>query len=313
MVLGAGQIGTAVARFLAERGHRVRLVARSGGAAIPGVERVRGSVADPAFAAECARGAEVVYSATNVPYDRWHRELAPLVEGAIVAAKSAGARLVVLDNLYAFGRMGGAPMGPEGPFEPCSRKGVLRKQLAERVLAAHHAGEVEAVIARASDFVGPEIVGAHLGERFFTRVLAGSPGECLGDADLPHAFTYGRDVVRGLAALGRAPDVAGRIWHLPTLEARSMRAWGEALGRELGVDVRITKLAGWLLAIAGVVVPIMRELREMTYQWEAPYLVDDSAFRRVLGIEPTPFDEQVRATAAWARAKYGAEATARAA
>ncbi|UJR86295.1 NAD(P)H-binding protein [Sandaracinus amylolyticus] len=313
VVLGAGQIGTALARFLAERGHRVRLVARSAGAAIPGVERVRGSVVDPAFAAECARGADVVYSTTNVPYDRWHTELAPLVEGAIVAAKAAGARLVVLDNLYAFGRMGGAPMRPEGPFEPCSRKGILRKHLAERVLAAHRAGEVDAVIARASDFVGPEIVGAHLGDRFFTRVFAGSAGECLGDADLPHAFSYGPDVVRGLAALGSAPDVTGRIWHLPTLEARSMRAWGDALGRELGMNVRIAKLPGWLLAITGVIVPLMRELREMAYQWEEPYLVDDSAFRRELGVEPTPFDEQVRATAAWARATYGARAAARAA
>src|SRR5687768_7895179 len=117
VVLGAGQIGTTLARLLAERGHAVRLVARRDGPAIAGVERVLGSVSDPAFAARCATGASTVTSCTNVAYDRWHEELPPLYEGAILAAKSAGARLVVLDNLYAFGRMGGAPMRPEGPFE----------------------------------------------------------------------------------------------------------------------------------------------------------------------------------------------------
>jgi nucleoside-diphosphate-sugar epimerase len=206
--------------------------------------------------------------------------------------------------------MGGAPMRPEGPFEPCSRKGVLRKRLADRLLEAHRAGEVEVAIARGSDFVGPEVVGAHLGDRFFQRVFAGKAGECLGDADLPHAFSYGPDVARGLAALGTAENATGRIWHLPTLEARSMRAWADALGRELGMTVKVQRLPGWVLAAVGVFVPIMRELREMAYQWEEPYLLDDSAFRRELGVEPTPFDEQVRATAAWARDTYGARAKA---
>ena len=312
VVLGAGQIGTTLARLLAERGERVRLVARRDGAPIPGVERMLGSVADPAFAARCAEGAAVVYSCTNVAYDRWHEELPPLYEGAILAATTSGARLVVLDNLYAFGRMGGAPMRPEGSFAPCSRKGVLRKRLADRLLAAHRAGEVEVAIARGSDFFGPGVVGAHLGDRFFQRIFAGKAGECLGDADLPHAFSYGPDVARGLAALGAAESsrVAGRIWHLPTVEARSMRGWADALGRELGMPVKVQHLPGWLLATAGVFVPMMRELREMAYQWEEPYLLDDAAFRRELGVEPTPFDEQVRATAAWARATYGARAKA---
>ncbi len=39
---------------------------------------------------------------------------------------------MVLDNLYAFGRMNGAVMRPEGPFAPCSRKGALRLRLQER-------------------------------------------------------------------------------------------------------------------------------------------------------------------------------------
>jgi nucleoside-diphosphate-sugar epimerase len=307
VVLGAGQIGTTLARVLADAGHRVRIVARREGDAIPGVERVRADLSDPRSAAASARGATVIYGCTNVAYDRWDEELPPLIDAAVAAARDTGARLVVLDNLYAFGRTAGAPMRPEGPFEPCSRKGALRKRLAERLLDAHARGDAPVAIARGSDFVGPGIVRAHLGERFFQRVFAGKPGECLGDPDQPHAFTYGDDVARGLATLGttdRAVD--GRIWHLPTLEARSMRGWASALGGALAMEVRVEPLPGWMLAALGLISPVMRELREMRYQWEEPYLVDDSAFRRELGLQPTPLDEQVRATAAWARATYGA-------
>jgi nucleoside-diphosphate-sugar epimerase len=50
---------------------------------------------------------------------------------------------------------------------------------------------------------------------------------------------------------------------------------------------------------------MMRELGEMRYQWQEPYRVDDGAFRETFGLKPTDFDEQVRATAAWARRTYG--------
>lgn len=306
-ILGAGQIGKALARELARRGAKVRMAARSPIAAIEGVEALRGDLADPAFASRVADGARVVYNCTNPPYPAWNEELPPLVSSAIAAARSAGAHLVALDNLYAFGRMGGAAMTPDGPFEPCSRKGALRKRLAEEMLAAPG---VVVSVARASDFVGPGVVNAHLGERFFQRSFAGKAGECFGDPTLPHAFTYGPDVAVGLATLGASAPERSRIWHLPTLPARSMDDWARALGAELGRDVRVSRVPGWAVAVMGVFSPMIRELAEMRYQWEEPYLVDDSAFRAAFGVEPTPFEEQVRATAAWARATYDARAAA---
>jgi hypothetical protein len=45
------------------------------------------------------------------------------------------------------------------------------------------------------------------------------------------------------------------------------------------------------------VVPLMRELRQLSYQWTAPYVLDDSAAREHFGMEPTPWDEVCRRTA----------------
>lgn len=307
VILGSGQIGTELARALRAEGHEVVSVRRNAGkGGADGVRVVGGNVADRTFAAEVARGADVLYHVMNPAYHRWAEELPPLTDGVLHAARTSGARLVVLDNLYMHGRMDGQPMHEGSPQVPCSKKGALRKAMGERFLEAHARGEVRVTIGRASDFVGPGIVQAHFGERFFQRVFAGKAGECLGPTSIPHAFTYGPDVVRGLVTLGREERALGRVWHLPTLPARPVDAWTEALSRALGIPLRTSVVPGWVLSLLGLFVPEMRELKEMRYQWEAPYLVDDTRFREAFGIEPTPFEAQVQATAAWARARYGA-------
>lgn len=305
VVLGSGQIGAALARHLRDLGHEVVSVRRSTKGAPDGVQAVVGDVADPGFAARIGRDADVLYHVMNPAYHRWPAELPGLTDGALRAAEASGARLVVLDNLYAFGRTGGAPMREDGPQIPCSEKGALRKAMAERLLAAHAAGRARVTIARPSDFVGPEIVQAHLGARFFERILAGKTGECMGDPSLPHAFSYGPDVVAALAVLGADDRALGRAWHLPTGPARSMRDWAEAFGVALGRPVRVAGVPRWAVRLMGVFSPQMRELLEMRYQWEEPYLLDDGPFRATFGLEPTPFAEQVRATADWARRTFG--------
>jgi nucleoside-diphosphate-sugar epimerase len=46
----------------------------------------------------------------------------------------------------------------------------------------------------------------------------------------------------------------------------------------------------------------MRELPEMQYQFEAPFVMADARARALLDMQPTPLAEQIRATAAWIKA-----------
>jgi hypothetical protein len=48
----------------------------------------------------------------------------------------------------------------------------------------------------------------------------------------------------------------------------------------------------------------MRELGEMTYQWDEPFVVDDSRFRANFDLRPAPINEAAKTTIAWARATY---------
>ena len=308
VVFGAGQVGPALALRLAERGHEVLIVSRSGRNAPRGVTAVTGNALDAAFCTETVRGAAVVYHCMNPKYqaDAWQAQLPPIQQNLIAACGAAGARLVMLDNLYALGRTGGARMSEDTPATPASRKGEIRARLAADLRAAHQRGDVRAVAGLASDFFGPGGTQTMFERRFWTRVLAGKSAQVLVNPDTPHTYHFIPDVATGLAALGGADDDAyGRSWMLPCAPAATTRGLVRHFARALGREVNTTVLPRWLFAVMKPFVPIFRELDEMLYQWDEPFVVDDHRFRERFGASATSLDDAARQTAEWARGAFG--------
>ena len=327
VVLGAGQIGTLLVDHLVARGERVRQVRRSAsgrgvtGAAPSGapradVELVHGDLSDATFARAAIAGADVVYHAVNARYDQWHQLLLPLTRGILAGATGTNARLVMLDCLYMYGRPDGA-MDERTPVRPCSKKGELRARQSEEVLAAHARGDVRATIGRASDFFGPLVGNALFGERFWPAALAGKPVEVFGDVDQPHSYSYSDDVARALLTLGAHESALGQVWHLPVVPATTTRAMIAQIFAALGHDPVTTpprhKKLDLMLRALGLVIPMLREVGEMTYQWKLPYVMDDSRFRAAFagdaGATPTPLAEQIATTVAWARRAHTPQTT----
>lgn len=307
LVLGAGQIGPLVAERLLARGLRVRIARKSAAPSrLAGVETVALDVRDPAAVAKAAEGAAVVYHCANPLYHQWHELLLPMTRGIVEGTARAGARLVVLDNLYMYGDT--ARMNEQTPVAPVSKKGALRAEAAQLMLDADARGDLRVAIGRAADFFGPDApLAAAFGERFFRRALAGKSGECLGDPDMPHAYSYTPDVAAGLVALGlaeRADDARG-VWMLPVQPAESTRAVIGRFARALGGTLGVSTVPTWILRAMGLLSPVVREVVEMTYQWRQPFVVDDAKFRAAFGFGATAWDEAIGATAAWGRAAYG--------
>jgi len=303
VVLGSGQVGARLAALLSQQGKRVRVVRRTAAEVAPGLEAMHGDLTDLAFATRALAGAAVAYDCMNPPYHRWAEQLLPMARGALHGARVAGSKLVALDCLYMYGRPSG-PMREDGAMAPCSKKGALRAALSELRRSAHARGEVEVAIARASDFFGADLTYSSFSDRFYTRALAGRPVECMGDPDMPHSYTYVPDVVRTLARLGDERAAFGEVWHVPSLPPLTTRELNARYGRVLGLDVRTARVPGLVLRALGLVSPLLREVREMVYQWEVPFVIDDAKIRAAFGIEATPLDEALRETADWARARY---------
>ncbi len=311
VVFGAGQIGPRLVRRLLERGHEVRVVRRGDTAPPAGATLVRGDATDAAFAAEAAQGAQAIYHVMNpAEYSvrAWEAQLPRFMHALIEASARSGAKLVVLDNLYALGRGGGAPITEATPEAPVSRKGEIRLRVATQLWDAHRRGDVRAICGRASDFYGPGGVGTHFAEFLWTRVFSGKSAQLLVRPEHPHTYHFTEDVAAGLAALGAASDDAfGRWWALPCAPAVSTREMIAAMGRALGREIPVEVMPALMRNAAGLFMPVLREIGEMLYQWEQPFVVDDSAFRAKFHLTGTPLDAGAKATVEWAKAVYGAK------
>lgn len=298
-VFGAGQVGRKLARVLLDRGFRVRLVRRGpAGEAREGLTWMSGDLTERAFADQAARGAEVVYDCVNPPdYSHWHGVLEPLKRGVRDAAARAGARLVVLDCLYMYGAPEHSPFDEDTPMRPCSDKGELRKQMVEELFDAHRRGDVQVTTGRASDYFGPESpLSMVLHPRSVQRLLAGRSVEVFGNPDTPHAFNYTPDVARALATLGTEPEAIGKAFHLPVAWTGSTRDFLARAASVAGKKPRVTAVPDWILGALGLFQREMRAIRKMTYQWDIPYVCDDTRFRSSFGFVDTPLDEALAQT-----------------
>ncbi len=300
VVFGTGAIGLATYDALARRGKQVRLVNRSGTARVPeGVEVVAADAADPAAATAAAAGATVVYQVLNPPYPQWSELFPGLQAGVLAAAEAAGARLVSMENVYLYGRPEGRPLTEDSPASAHTSKGRLRGRMADELLAAHRAGRVQVAIGRASDYYGPRGgAQSNLGDRLFPPALAGKAATVLGDPDQPHSYSFIPDIGEGLAVLGEHPDAVGEIWHLPNdPDTRSTRQLVDIVYRLAGQPrTRLRTVPASVLRLVGTVNPTVREMVEMRYLFEAPFVVDSSKIAERLGVTATPVERAMALT-----------------
>lgn len=300
LVLGAGAVGTTIARMLAADGEAVRLASRRGlDPGIAGVEPLRVDATRPEEVRAAAAGATVAYFAVQPAYSDWPAGFPPLVDGVLGGLAGTETGLVMVDNLYMYGPTGGAPLTEALPYAATTRKGRARATAAERLLAADRAGSVRVTIGRAADFFGPGAADSVVGERFFGPLLAGKAVQVFGDPDLAHSYTYLPDFTRALIALGGHPEAFGRAWHVPTAPAVTTRRFLEMAAEAAGVPARPSRVSKLMLRLAGVMVPEAREMIEMAYQFEEPFIVDSSAFEATFGLRPTPLEESIADSVAW--------------
>jgi nucleoside-diphosphate-sugar epimerase len=174
--------------------------------------------------------------------------------------------------------------------------------MAERLLAAHRQGRLRVAIGRSCDYYGPGGLRSVAGERVFRAALAGRTVRWLGRLDQPHTLSYLEDMAVGLVVLGERDEADGQVWHLPAAEPPTGRQFLELVVAATGGSSRIATNAASMTRLAGVFVPFLRELAETMPNFQAPYVLDWSKYRRAFGpCTPTPHAEAVARTVAWFR------------
>ncbi|MFF1830297.1 NAD-dependent epimerase/dehydratase family protein [Paenarthrobacter sp. NPDC058040] len=301
VVTGAGPVGWTVAEQLAEQGHEVRVLTRSGsGPDHPLVQRMRVDASDAGQLTEAVQGAEAVFHCIHGSKYRakeWAAELPQAERVVMDAAAAAGTVVVFPESLYSYSEPDRV-MTEAGPREATGGKRAVRTQLL-KARDAHAANTVSVV---AGDFFGPRVKMAHGGERVVLPVLAGKPLQVIGSAGQPHSFTYVPDLAAAMIAAAQDPQLWNRVLHAPTGPAVTQRELAAAFAEAAGVKApKVSAIPGWVLRALGVFSVDMRELAEMLYQFEQPFVMDSSHSQQLLGLEPTPLPAAAAATVAWWR------------
>jgi len=304
LVIGAGPVGTSVTLLLVGQGTPVTVLTRSGSGPVhPLVTLVSGDAADADLVARHAMSAAAIHNCVNPPYTKWDTVWPPIHRALVDAAARTGAVLVMMDNLYGFGEQATMPMREDDPLRATGTKGSTRAMMARNLLEEHAAGRLRGTLARASDFFGPLVKDANLGERTMPKVLAGKRVTLLGSLDVPHSFSYMPDVARTMVAIATDERAWGSAWHVPNAPALTQRQVIAGLATAAGTTVKVSTVGKGVLRAGGLVVPLLRELQETWYQWAEPFVTDSSLTERTFGLEATPFDQAAVATVAWWRAQ----------
>ena len=299
VIVGRGAVGTTTAELLAARGHRVRVLSRSGGTSTDAVEHRRVDAGDARALTGATAGAAALYNAVNPEYHRWTTDWPPVAAALLTAAERTGAVLVTMSNLYVYGRPAG-PMTPESPLAATDTKGRIRVGMWRDALAAHEAGRIRMTEARAGDFVGPQVPPAHSHlMRQLPALRRGRRAWVVGDPDVPRSWTYLPDVAATLAVLGTDERALGRAWHVPSNPPRSQRQALADLARAMGrPPVPVSGMPWAALSAIGLVVPTMREIVDVRHQFDQEYVLDATATTDTFGLTATPWDEVVAASVA---------------
>lgn len=289
LVVGAGQVGSHLARKLADQGHEVVQVSRSG----RGPYGVAADVSDRARLSELAKGADVIYNCVNPAYHRWLTDWPPIAESFLSAARQHDSVLVILGNLYPYGPVD-RPMTEQMPLASDNAKFQVRTKIWHDALASG----VRTAEVRGSDYFGPGATDqSYLGDRFIKPLLAGKTVRTVWPLDQPHSWTFLPDVADALIIAGADERAWGKPWHVPTSEPKTFREMGAAMAAVLGRPApRMAELPWPVLRAAGLFNPMLGELKHVRYQFTAPYILDSSAFQQTFGMRPTPMDEALRRT-----------------
>lgn len=303
VILGAGPLGRAVMKELLRRGKKVRMVNSSGRASVPdGVEVMQADLMSESGALTALKGAKNVFQCAQPPYHKWDGLFQKLMSNITKAAAHHRTNLIMGDNLYMYGEVKGAIH--EGlAYETPTRKGKIRAEVARELLDLHQKGTVRVTIGRGADFFGPQVENSYVGSRFFTPVAAGKSISLLGDPDAPHTFTYIDDFGQALVTLSEHEDAFGQVWHVPNAETVSARQFAELAYEIAGHAPRIGTMGRGMLRLGGLFIPAAKEVIEMLYQFEQPFVVDSRKFVQRFGGEagPTPLRTALTETVAYYR------------
>lgn len=298
-ILGStGVIGTELAKSLTQYTDNIRLVSRNPKRVNPADQLVTAELTNLQQVLSAVEGSKVVYLTAGLQYkiNVWQNQWPLIMNNVINACKAHKAKLVFFDNVYAYGLVKGW-MKEDTLVNPASKKGEVRAKIAQMLMSEVEKGHIDAIIARAADFYGPNTPLSFVTVTVFDNFKKGKKAQWFIDADKKHSMTYTPDAGKATAILGNTSSAYNQIWHLPTdKNVLTGKEFIEIAAKEFAVKPNYMVLKKWMIQMVGYFVPVVKESMEMLYQNEYDYLFDSTKFEKAFNFVPTSYKDGIAET-----------------
>lgn len=309
-IFGAsGTIGRAVTAELLRRGKVPRVVGRSRARLErifgDGVEIVEADVSDVGGCHPASAGADAIVYSLGLPYTTQAFASYPeMMRAAVEAARRAGVgRLLLITNVYPYGRPVTPRVAETHPRQPVGAKGRFRKEQEDIALSAHEPGRFLTTSLRLPDFYGPHASLA-FGNMVVGAALAGKPANLLGPVNTPHEFVFTPDVGPVVCDLLERDEAFGTPYNFGGPGVITTRQFAERAYSAAGARLRVRVAGPAMVKLLGLFSPLMRELSELSYLQSQPVILDDTKLHRVLpAVRKTSYEEGIRLTVEHLRAE----------
>src|SRR5215831_3298887 len=298
-----GSVGKALAAKLAERGQPFRVVGRSEErlrrdfrAYEPLVEYCAADLSDPTAAARAATGIDTIFYTVGVPYPEFEKH-PKLTRVALEAAATAGVRhFVHVSTVYPYGVPQQEFVSESHPRNPTAFKGRMRKEQEDLVMAADNPKGMRTTLLRPPDFYGPDSELSSV-RAIFDAALKGGTANVIGPIDTPHEFIFVPDLAETLIALSEKDEAYGNTWNVAGPGLITTRQFADLVFGAVDQKPRLRVAGKFMLRVAGLFNPVLRELVEMHYLWTTPVKLDDTRLRQLQpNLHKTPYTEGIRQT-----------------
>jgi nucleoside-diphosphate-sugar epimerase len=298
-ILGAGgSIGNPLAFELLKGTGKVRLVSRSN-YSIPGAESFKADISSDEEVLNSVKDSDVVYLCAGLAYDvKVWRELWPkIMQNAIDACKKVNAKLIFFDNVYMYGKVDGR-MTETTPYNPCSKKGEIRAEIARLLEDEMKQNNIKAIIARSADLYGPYATKNSVPYVLaIANLMKGKKAQWLVDVNKIHSFSYTMDCAKAITLLSNREECYNQVWHMPTYNPGiTGKTFIELAAKEIGVAPEYTVLKKWMVKMVGLFNKTVGESYEMLYQSEFDYYFDSTKFNEFFNFKPTAYPEGIHET-----------------
>jgi len=298
-ILGSGgSIGLELATALKQYTGKIRLVSRNPRKVNKDDELFSTDLTIGNNVDAAVKGSEVVYLTVGLKYDLkvWQETWPLLMRNVINACKKYNARMVFFDNVYMYDKDHLGNMTEDTPINPSSRKGEIRTKIAAMLMDEANKGNIKALIARSADFYSPYYTSTSmLNEMVIKRFNSGQAPMWPISTMFKHSFTYTPDAGKAVAILGNSAEAYNQVWHLPTAtNPLTGKEWVNSLAEGYGKKPKVVTVSKFMFNMLGAFMPVMREIKEMLYQYERDYVFKSDKFEKKFRFSPTPYTEGIK-------------------